>query len=209
LPKEFLPLSTREMAFSSLPARKYLKDRRITNSDILKWKIGYCVSGPYKGRVIIPSFDSDGKANFFVARNCINSWKKYMNPSVCKNDIIFNELYLDFSKEIVIVEGVFDSIVAGDNSVPLLGSTLSEESKLFWEIIKNDTTIYIALDRDAEKKSLSIIKKLLKYDIEVFKIDTGDYEDVALMPRDVFEERKNKAEFMSMEKYMICKAMMA
>ena len=36
---------------------------------------------------------------------------KYYNPPVEK-DFIFNELYLDWNKDITIVEGVFDAIVA-------------------------------------------------------------------------------------------------
>jgi len=129
-----------------------------------------------------------------------------MNPRVAKNNIVFNELYLDLSKEIIITEGVFDAIIAGNNSVPLMGSTLSEESRLFWEIVKNDTSVFVALDRDAEKKALAIVEKFLKYDVEVFKIDTGGYEDVAEMPRRIFNKRKEEAEFMSVEKYMIYKA---
>jgi len=206
LPKDFLPLSTKEITFSSLPVRKYLKNRSISDADILKWKIGYCNSGMYKDRLIIPSFNSEGKVNFFVARNYINNWRKYMNPRVAKNNIVFNELYLDLSKEIIITEGVFDAIIAGNNSVPLMGSTLSEESRLFWEIVKNDTSVFVALDRDAEKKALAIVEKFLKYDVEVFKIDTGGYEDVAEMPRRIFNKRKEEAEFMSVEKYMIYKA---
>jgi len=209
LPDGFLPLSTKEIAFSSMPARKYLKDRSVSNADILKWKIGYCVSGIFKDRIIIPSFNAEGKVNFFIARNYINDWRKYMNPRVAKNKIIFNELYVDFSKEVVITEGVFDAINAGENSIPLMGSTLSENSKLFWEIVKNDTSVFIALDRDAEKKSLSMIEKLLKYDVEVFKIDTDGYQDVAEMPRSEFQKRKKEAEFMSMEKYMIYRTMIA
>jgi hypothetical protein len=39
---------------------KYLAKKRLTKADILKWKIGYCFSGEYRNRIIIPSFDDDG-----------------------------------------------------------------------------------------------------------------------------------------------------
>ena len=208
LPQEFQPLSTAHIEFNSIQARRYLKDRGVTNDEILKWKIGFCQSGEYEGRIVIPSFNLNGDVNFYVTRSYTGDWRKYKNSPVSKNKMIFNELFIDFSKEIIITEGVFDSIVAGDNSVPLLGSTLSEKSKLFWEIVKNDTSVYIALDADAESKSLYIIDTLLKYDIEVYKIDTAGYEDVGSMPRRVFEQRKEKAEFMNSHKCMIRRAMM-
>ena len=60
-------------------------------------------------------------------------------------------------------------------------------------IIKNDATIYVALDPDAEKKSLKLMLKLLQYDIEVKKINIFPYSDVAEMTREEFERRKAEA----------------
>ena len=39
----------------------YLRNRGITKGDILRYGIGYCDSGLYSNRVIIPSYDSDGE----------------------------------------------------------------------------------------------------------------------------------------------------
>jgi DNA primase len=209
LPGEFSSLTGKNLPLSSLPAQKYLKKRGITKADIKRWKIGYCVSGKYENRVVIPSFNSNGNVNFFVARTFNKNWQKYKISSVPKNKIIFNELFLDFEKDLVVVEGAFDAIKTGANSVPLLGSTLSENSKLFIEIVKNDTPVYIALDNDAEKKSLNIIENLLKYDIEVYKVDTSGYEDVAEMTRKIFDERKSNALSMDSSNFMILKTMVA
>ena len=38
-------------------ALMYLKNRGITKSDIVRYGIGYCESGPYSKMVIIPSYD--------------------------------------------------------------------------------------------------------------------------------------------------------
>ena len=89
-------------------------------------------------------------------------------------------------------EGVFDAIVAG-NAIPLLGSTLPETSRLFQEIAKHDTPIYIALDPDAEKKAKELIKQMLKYGIEIYKIDVSGFQDVGSMTKQEFLERKNSA----------------
>ena len=100
---------------------------------------------------------------------------------------------MDFDEDIILVEGTFDALNAGDGAVPLLGSTLRENSKLFQEIVKNDSTVYIALDQDAEKKARRLIRSLLEYDIEVYKVNLDGYADVGEMPKDEFNKRKLKS----------------
>ena len=126
---------------------------------------------------------------------------KYKNPRASK-DIVFNELFIDWNSDLVLVEGVFDALVAG-NAVPILGSTLRSGSKLLRKIVWNDTPIYIALDPDAAEKERRIIKMLLEYDIELYKIDVSGYEDVGSMSRDIFEERKNNAVLIDRDNYLL------
>ena len=200
LPKEFVSLANNNLPVSSLEARRYLTSRGLTKKDFLKWKIGYCSKGEYKGRVIIPSFNQDGMVNYFIARSYGKSWPPYKNPNVSK-DIIFNQLYVDFKNDLVLVEGVFDAINAV-NAVPILGSSLREDSKLFQEIIKWDTTIYVALDPDAEKKAMKLIKNLLLYGIEVYKIDVTGYKDVGEMSKEEFCKRKKEAKQITNDDYV-------
>lgn len=200
LPKEFQTLATSNGSVGSLPARKYLRSRGVTQEDILTWKIGYCSFGEYKGRIIVPSFDTDGNVNYFIARTYDSDWKKYKNPSVSKN-IIFNELYVDWSSDLSIVEGAFDAIIAG-NSVPILGSSLSEKHELFNKIVENDTAVYIALDPDVEAKALKLIRKLIEYDVEVYKVDIHPYADVGEMTKDEYQKRKNEAILMNSTSYL-------
>jgi DNA primase len=175
-----------------LSAKRYLKERGITKADILKWKIGYCPVGEFASRIVVPSYNSEGDLNYYVARTYDNrKTKKYMNPNA-KKDIIFNELYVDWSTDVVIVEGVFDAIKAG-NAVPLLGSTLRENSKLFKQIVRNDSAIYLALDPDAERKTEKLINSLLKYDIEIYKIPIPLGKDVGDMSHEEFLECKKQA----------------
>lgn len=193
LPKEYVFLGRDNLPISSLAARHYLVSRGITMDDILFWKIGYCPEGEYKDRIIIPSFNKNGDPNYFISRTYGKStWMKYKNPDVSK-DIIFNELFLDFSQEVILVEGVFDAIKAGENAVPILGSTLREESHLFQSIVHNDTAVYFALDPDADAKAYKIMKKLLQYDVDVYKVDISGFADVGEMTRGQFLERKEKA----------------
>ena len=201
LPEEFATL-TSSKTYSSTPARSYLNVRGIGRKQILHWKIGYCQEGEYKNRIILPSFDAEGYCNYFIARTYTNDYMKYKNPPVSK-DIIFNELYLEWDEELIIVEGAFDAIKAGKNSVPILGSTLRQESRLFTKIVENDTPVLVALDPDAEKKAMRLIKDLLEYGIEVRKLDVAPYNDIGEMPKEEFEKRKKNATFINSSNYLL------
>ena len=202
LPNEFVSLANGTDNHASRIPLKYLYDRGITKKDILQWKIGYCPTGKFGGRIVVPSFSLCGRANYFVARSYKRGGYKYMNPQASR-DIVFNHLYLDFDEDLTIVEGVFDAIIAGPNAVPVLGSTLNEESPLFQEIVRNDTPVYIAFDRDAKKKENRLIEKFLEYGIEIYKIDTTAYDDVGAMPKANFLRLKKKATLINSDNYLL------
>ena len=200
LPKEFKTLASRNLPITASPALRFLSERGVTKTDILRWKIGYCGTGEYEGRIVIPSFSPNGAVNYFVGRSYNGDWRKYLSPAVSKN-IVFNELFIDWDSDLTIVEGVFDAIVAG-NAIPILGSTISEKSKVFKEIVKNDTPIYLALDADAEKKALYLTKQLLEYGVELYKIEIDPYSDVGEMTKDEFIKRKEQAKLIDREAYL-------
>ena len=201
LPKEFTSLCAHKPPATGLYALKYLEKRGIAKSDILKWKIGYCFAGEYKNRIVIPSFDEDGDCSYFIARSYSGDSYKYKNPRASK-DVVFNELFINWSEDLILVEGVFDAIVCG-NAVPILGSTLRKGSNLLRKIVQNDTPVFVALDPDAAAKERRIIKMLLEYDIELYKIDVAGYEDVGSMPKEVLHARKNKATFIDRDNYLL------
>jgi len=201
IPDEFVSLSSDKIPATGVYALRYLQKRGITKADILKWKIGFCFSGEYRNRIIIPSFDDDGDCSYFIARSYAGDSYKYKNPRASK-DIVFNELFINWNQDLILVEGVFDAIVAG-NAVPILGSTLRSGSDLLRKIVRNDTPTYIAMDPDAAKKERSIIEMLLRYDIELYKIDVSDYEDVGSMSKEIFKKRKNSASFIDRDDYLL------
>jgi len=207
LPSEFISLANKNLPITSKPAMKYLRDRGVTRSDILKWKIGYCSSGQYENRIIVPSFRDDGYANYFVARTYSKHWKRYLNPPA-SNNVVFNELYIDWNSDLCIVEGVFDAIVAG-NAVPLLGSSLRENSKLVQQIVKHDTPVYLALDPDAKAKEQKIAKMFMQYDIELYKVDVSGFDDVGEMTKEEFKNCKRNAAFIKMDNYLLYEALNA
>ena len=201
LPDQLVSLTSKTPSVSAQIALRYLSKRGVSRDDILKWKIGYCPDGEYAGRVVIPSFNENGYANYFVARSYGKAWPRYKNPPASR-DIIFNELYVNWNEDIVIVEGVFDAIKAG-NAIPLLGSTLRESSALFQAIIKSGCSVYLALDEDASKKTRSIARLLMRYGVEVYEIDTSGVEDVGDMTKNEFQSRKNNAAIVQKDNYLL------
>jgi len=206
LPPQFVSLANKNLPMTSLYPLNYLKSRDIDKKTIIKWKIGYCPNGPYASRILIPSFNKKGSINYFVSRAYDRNWKKYMNPNISR-DIIFNYPYLDFDEDLIIVEGVFDAMKAGDNAVPLLGSTLNERSKLFSEIVKNDTPVYLALDPDAYKKTNKLISLFLRYDVQVYLVSVSPFSDVGEMNNKEFLQRKETATLLNSENYLLSKIM--
>ncbi len=194
LPENFQTLTGKKTRLKQKPLN-YLYSRGFTDTDILNWKIGFCNFGEYQDRVIVPSFDSEGNVSFFIARSYTDDWMKYRNPKVSK-DIIFNDLNIDWDNEVILVEGVFDAMKC-KNAIPLLGSTLRENSLLFQKICERKPYVYLALDEDAKGKEFGIAKKLREYGIRTMSIKITPYRDIGEMPVAVVEERKQNADIVS------------
>jgi len=180
LPKEYTSLSSNNKEdYQTIKVKKYLKSRAITQDIIIGNKIGFCQSGKYSGRVIIPSYDKYGELNYFISRSYVNHKMKYLNPITSKEDIIFNEDKIDWNKNLFLVEGVFDSLFI-PNSIPMLGKVMSDK---LWEVIykKLSKKIFIVLDSDAWNDAIKLYKKLDggKLKEKVFLTRVPDNTDVA------------------------------
>jgi len=173
LPKEYIPLFPDDKTITWKQAYYYLKSRGITNDDILKYNIGYCDYGLYANMIIIPTYDADGRLNYFTARSFDkNAYIKYRNPSASR-DIIPNEHLINWNMPIVICEGLFDAIAIKRNAIPLLGKNI--QSSLMKKIVTSVVDkIYIALDRDAIKQALKFCERLMAEGKEVYLVDLQD-----------------------------------
>lgn len=196
LPKDFRLLVT---ASSSDPdakaAWRYVLDRGLTERDMWHYKLGTSDDVRWRRRVIVPSFDSRGSLNYFVARAIDKKRKpKYDNPDFDKLPVIFNELNIDWSQQLVICEGVFDMFKCGDNTIPLLGSDLNEESATLNAILIHNTPVALALDSDMwDTKTLKIAKRLAGYNIDVVLVDTRSFEDPGNATKEQFKEALSTA----------------
>ena len=168
LPSEYRPMweLPTSLNFSYKSAMQYILDRRITAADILRYQIGYCTDGPYSGRIIVPSYDADGKLNYFTARSFYsNEGLKYKNPPVSKNIIGF-DFHINWKYSPILCEGVYDAIAIKRNAIPLLGKTIP--TKLREKIInQNVSELYLALDDDALRSTSKIAEDFMMNGISV------------------------------------------
>ena len=63
--------------------------------------------------------------------------------------------------------------------------------------------MFLALDEDAKKKSMNIIKKFLLYGAELYDIDVSGYEDVGEMSKEEFNKRKETAKYINPDSYLL------
>ena len=174
LPNEFIRLNN--VSSSDIIARHalaYLKKRNISKYDILKYNIGYCKDGLYANMIIIPTYDADGRLNYFTARSFEKEpYVKYRNPSVSR-DIISNEHLINWNVPIILCEGLFDAIAIKRNAIPLLGKNIQKSlmKKIVTSLVDK---IYIALDKDAIKQALRFCENLMAEGKEVYLVDMQD-----------------------------------
>jgi len=173
LPTEFHPLWKSTRDYEAKHAIMYLQSRRITMSDIIKHNIGYCPTGDYAYRLIIPSYDEEGKLNFFTGRSYRESNFPYKNPIGSKNVVGFESLVVWKPWPILICEGPFDAFALRRNAIPLFGKTIS--SKLRDAILGNGTTdVYLVLDEDALSSALTIAQEFMYNNINVYVVQLDD-----------------------------------
>ena len=169
LPKEFKTF----MGNKDIIARHawaYLKKRDVTKQDILRYNIGYCDSGQYNNMIIIPSYDGNGKLNYFTARSFEKDpYTKYRNPETSR-DIIPFELFVNWDLPIILCEGPFDALAIKRNAVPLFGKNI--QPNLMKRLVESKVQkIYIALDNDAIEQALRFCEQLLDSGKEVYLVE--------------------------------------
>tara|TARA_R100000951_G_scaffold23500_1_gene19675 strand:- start:4577 stop:5506 length:930 start_codon:yes stop_codon:yes gene_type:complete len=169
LPKEYKNIIGNNDIISR-HALAYLKKRNISEDDILKYNIGYCEYGPYADRIVIPSYNSIGKLNYFTSRTFKkDTFQTYKNPDTSRNVIPF-EIFINWDLPIILCEGPFDAIAIKRNVIPLLGKNIQSNlmKKLLSPKVKK---IYIALDTDALKQALRFCEELLNEGKEVYLVE--------------------------------------
>lgn len=198
LPDEFIPLWKPSKISEYGIAMSYLKDRGVTMDDILRYNIGYCERGNYGQRVLIPSYDSCGDINFFAARAFYegNTYKYMLSP--WPKNIIFNELFINWSEPITLVESPFNAITIRKNAIPLCGTTVSDKLKEKI-ILSGIPKVNLALDNDEAgvKGAIRIYEFLQGFDIDTYfvKLTKKDPNEVGFEKMCELIENAEKMDF--------------
>lgn len=170
-PSIILPKTYRKIDLSKyckIPVREYLEKRKIDQFIIDKFNIGYTEweenEKSWSYRIIIPSYDKEGRLNFYVGRDYTNNDKrqKYRNcEGIKKTDIIFQESLVDWDAPIYLCEGAIDCLYF-PNTIALLGKSLEQDYYLYKEIKdKANSDVIVCLDGDTNDIETKNIYKLL------------------------------------------------
>ena len=199
LPKEYIPLWKPSTSVIRKHALSYLDRRGVSSAEVLKYQMGYCEEGPYKHKIIVPSYNENGMLNYFVGRSFYDTAFKHKNPEVSK-DVVGFEMFVNWDLPIVICEGVFDAIAVRMNSIPLFGK--SPQSELQKKIIsKGVKSVYLALDSDAFKNSLRFAESLMNNGVGVHIVELKD-SDPSDMGFNNINEKIKSTELLSLRKLM-------
>lgn len=166
LPLEFRPV-VKDLSIGEMNTRclQYcLLKRQI---DPVKWGFGYCETGKYAGRLIVP-YRKDGEVIYWNARSLRGQEPKYMNPpadepeDIQKQDVLFTSNWSFEDRRVIIVEGAFDAISLielGFHAVAIQGKTLGGKQL---EYLRKSILIF-GLDNDKEgQKALTWNSEMLR-----------------------------------------------
>jgi DNA primase len=171
LPKEFVSLVKPSTKLTYRQAKSYITSRGITDTDIVKYNIGYCETGKYKNSIIVPSYDARGRVNYFISRSFERDpGRKYNAPSCNKNELVGFEYFINWKVPVILCEGIFDAIALKRNAIPLFGKSIPKA--LMMKLVQSDVkTVYLALDKDALKEALKYAQQLIDLGKDVYLIE--------------------------------------
>lgn len=133
-----------------ITAWNYLRRRHIAPEVICGYELGFCETGEYAGRIIIPMYEGERLVNF-QARDFLGREPRYLSAHVSQGadrNTIFNLDRASQSGLLMVVEGPFDVLRLPDYAIALLGSTKWNEQKRERIIQANPKIILLALDND-------------------------------------------------------------
>lgn len=180
LPQEFIPFKGIDTSNEEhMEAYMYMTlERQIPKEIIEKYRLGFCLTGIHKNRIIMPSYDDDGELNYYMSRTYMDNVKpSYLNPEANRDIIIFNEGLINWDSTVFLVEGGFEFLSFPVNTVPLLGKKISQA--MFFKLKKHKPNVVIVLDPDAYYDAILIYDQLKaiyvgeEYKVKILKLNKG------------------------------------
>lgn len=196
LPDEFEPLRRDRNFGLAKIAYRWLHRRGLDWKIIKDWRIGFCSTGAYAQRIILPFCDMFGNVVTFQAREFLgSSGTKSKNPAVeestvSRADVFFGMHRMASGNSVVLVEGPFD-VIAVDGflsatklvNFTALGICGTEVSDIQFRILESlePREIFVMLDADAPEKARRLGGELLRYcpRVRVAELVRGDPDDLS------------------------------
>ena len=180
LPKEFKLVDRK----SGMPYT-YLRDREVTKQEIRNYKLGYCSSGVFQDRIIVPIYEGD-KLKYYVGRTYTNRQPKYLNAPVDKGGAIFKTFKGKVDRSII-CEGIFDAIRIGKlfPAIALLGKVVNGSPQIA-SILKSTKEAFVMLDRDAESQGF-FASHVLNYYLKTHVMFIKDKDPGSMSLKDLKE----------------------
>jgi hypothetical protein len=189
-PEGFEPLSE-EPAASALAyskPRSYLLCQRGVRSEVVaSLGVGACLTGLFRGRIVVPIKDASGTWLWFVGRAWSRSdTRRYKYPLGNRHGVMFNReaLNVETSEPVYVVEGVFDALPHYPLCVACLGKP--QDTQLA-AIAGARRPVVLALDGDAHEEAWAVAMRLRLRRLKHGKIgythfpprkDPGDMKDL-------------------------------
>ena len=178
MPEGYIPLTGKRIP--------YLDKRNIPDEAISYYKMGVCLSGYYKERLIVCDVDDKGIPIYWVARDITgkaDKSNKLWNPSADENiigssDILFNFSLAKNYDTVIITEGVFDSIWVGANGLASYGTGL-KRNHLYWLLKGGFKKVVFCYDPDVKDYILekNAILTAQFFDTYICKLTKGDPDE--------------------------------
>lgn len=176
LPKSFKNIMTGDSFLANL-ARKQLRKRGFNIRKLALHGVGYCTSGEYADRIIIPFYEN-GALVYFNARRIFALGSKFKNPGieefgVGKSLLIYNIDALKIYRRVYIVESATNALTIGDPAIALGGKIISryQLSKVLSSPVEE---CIILLDDDAWEYAVNLALALTPYKkVKVIKMPPG------------------------------------
>lgn len=154
-PDDYYSLSEENLGSEARNALKYLYERGINDKQISYYKLGFCLSGRYAGRIITPTFDRNGNLVTYVGRDYTGiQLPKTLNNKALPGtqgakDWVFNLYNALRTDHLIITEGTFDAIACGVSGVALFGKGITE-TQMYKIVVEKPKRITVMLDPDAQ-----------------------------------------------------------
>jgi DNA primase len=151
----------------------YLQGRQVTLADCSRHSIGYCKTGFFSNRVIVPIYFPTGELATFIARWMDNGHKQ-IGPKVLypkgskKSRVLFNQRIASKHNTVIVTEGVFDALRTGTSAVALLGKHASDEQLKLLIKMGQKRRLVVLLDNDAKDDAEFLADELAEVCPEVY-----------------------------------------